>query len=258
MSKSTSFLGENEAELMQTLGLSEQEIAVYLAALELGEANIQEISRKSCVKRTSIYNFIDTLKERQLLSEIKKGKRKLYSAVSPHHLVDEQKSKVASVERLIPQLLAIQNSVRNKPRVSFFEGVEGIKEIYKTTLRDKKIIYAWEDIDKTFDIMPAQFAKWYPAERAAMKIPARCIDRDTPLAREWTSKNDVRLARETRFIKSEESGTEINVFGDKVAFFRFDKAHPFGVVIEDKGIATAVRAAWQELWDRLEPSQHRA
>src|SRR3990167_237510 len=161
MSKSTSLLGGNEAELMQPLGLSEQEVAVYLAALELGEANIQEISRKSGVKRTSIYNFIDTLKARQLLSEIKKGKRKLYSAVSPHHLVDEQKSKVASVERLIPQLLAIQNSVRNKPRVSFYEGIEGIKEIYAMTLRDKQTISGWEAWESSQKMLPPQFAKAY-------------------------------------------------------------------------------------------------
>jgi len=254
MSKSTSLLGENEQELVQALGLSEQEIAVYLAALELGEANIQEISRKSGVKRTSIYNFIDTLKERQLLSEIKKGKRKLYSAVSPHHLVDEQKSKVASVERLIPQLLAIQNNVKNMPRVSFFEGIEGLKEIYRMTLREKQIIYAWEDLDRALDVLPPAFLKWYTEERTAKRIPARCIDRDTKSAREWTAKNDVRLARESRFIVSEEFGTEINVFGHKVAFFRWDKQNPFGVVIEDKGIATALRVAWTELWNRLEPA----
>ncbi len=243
---------------MQTLGLSEQEIAVYLAALELGEANIQEISRKSKVKRTSIYNFIDTLKARQLLSEIKKGKRKLYSAVSPHHLIDEQKSKVASIERLIPQLLAIQNNVKNKPRVSFYEGIEGIKEIYMTTLRDKHIIYAWEDLDRAIEAIWDDFAKWYTTERARLKIPARCIDRDTPTARKWNAENNMRLAREARFIEAEEFGTEINVFGDKVAFFRWDKKNPFGVLIEDKGIATAVRVAWQELWDRLEPSAHQA
>src|SRR3989338_4129244 len=254
MSKSKSLLGENEAELIQALGLTEHEVAVYLAALELGEGNIQEISRKSGVKRTSIYNFIDTLKERQLLSEIKKGKRKLYSAVSPNHLVDEQRSKMASVERLIPQLLAIQNNVRNKPRVSFYEGVDGIKEIYRMTLRDKQTIYAWEDLDQAIDTLPPQFVKNYTEERAAKKIPARCIDRDTPFAREWTAKNNERLARESRFIDSEEFGTEINVFGNKVAFFRWDKENPFGVVIEDPGIATAVRVAWQELWNRLEPA----
>jgi sugar-specific transcriptional regulator TrmB len=258
MSKTKSLLGENEAEFMQTLGLSEQEIAVYLAALEIGEANIQEISRKSGVKRTSIYNFIDTLKARQLLSEIKKGKRKLYSAVSPHRLVDEQKSKVVSMERLIPQLLAIQNNVRNKPRVSFYEGATGLMEVYNIALRDKQIIYAWEDLDRTFDVMPKSFVENYPEERAAKKIPARCIDRDTPFAREWTSKNNVRLSRESRFIHSDEFGTEANVFGNKVAFFSFRKDAPFAVLIEDEGIATMMRTMWQELWDRLEPAAHRA
>ena len=34
-----------------------------LAALELGEATMQDLARKSKVKRTSIYNFIDKLKE---------------------------------------------------------------------------------------------------------------------------------------------------------------------------------------------------
>ncbi len=254
MSKSKSLLGENEAELIQTLGLSEHEVAVYLAALELGEGNIQEISRKSGVKRTSIYNFIDTLKERQLLSEIKKGKRKLYSAVSPYYLVDEQKSKVASVERLIPQLLAIQNSVKNKPRVSFYEGVEGMTEVYNMVLRDKRTVYAWEDLDRTFNVMPASFTKNYPGERARLKIPARCIDRDSKFAREWTAKNNLRFARESRFISSDEFGTEANVFGDKVAFFSFRKDVPFAVLIEDAAIATMMRVMWQELWNRLEPA----
>lgn len=251
MTKNKSFLADIDTDSLQALGLSGQEAAVYVATLQLGEANIQEISRKSGVKRTSIYNFIDLLKERQLLSEIKKGKRKLYSAVSPYHLVDEQKAKTASIERLIPQLLAIQNNVRNKPRVMFFEGIEGIKEIYMMTLRDKQVIYAWEDLDKAIEIIWDDFAKWYTAERVRRKIPARCIDRDTPSSRKWNAEHNVHLARDVRFIDSEEFGTEINVFGNKVAFFRWDKKNPFGVVIEDSGIATAVRIAWQELWDRL-------
>lgn len=254
MTKNKSFLEQNEQGLDRALGLTNLELAVYLAALELGEANIQEISRKSGVKRTSIYNFIDALKDRQLLSEVKKGKRKFYAAISPRHLLDEQKARTASIEQIIPQLLAIQNNSRKKPRVMFFEGLDGIKEIYQMTLRDKQTVYAWEDLDKTLEVLPESFIKSYPSERAAKKIPARCIDRDTKSAREWTAKNNVRLARESRFIDSEEFATEINVFGNKVAFYRWDKKSPFGVVIEDAGIATAVRVAWQELWDRLPPA----
>ncbi|MDO8522626.1 MAG: helix-turn-helix domain-containing protein [bacterium] len=250
MTKNKSLLGDNEQILIRSLDLSESEIAVYLATLELGEAQIQDISRKSGVKRTSIYNFIDNLKERRLLSEIKKGKRRLFSATSPHHLLEQQKSKVSSVEKLIPQLLAIQNNVKSKPHVSFYEGIEGIKEIYRMTLRDKQTIYAWEDLDRTHDAL-GKFFTSYPDERAEKNIPARCIDRDTPFAREFTAKNNIRLARESRFVSSKEFGTEINIFGNKVAFFSYNKTNPFGVVIDDAGIAKTLKIAWTELWDRL-------
>lgn len=237
--------------MLKSLGLSETETAIYLATLELGEGHIQEISRKSGVKRTSIYHLLEDLKSQGLLTEVTKGKRRLFSAASPYQLVELQKSKVSSVEQLIPQLLAMQNNAKHKPKVSYYDGIEGIKAIYRMALRDKQTIYAWEDLDRTKDILPGTFFKSYPVERAEKKIPARCIDRDTPFARQFTSENNVRLARESRFIDSEEFGTEINVFGSKVAFFGFDKKNPFGVVIEDPGIAAAVRVAWQELWDRL-------
>jgi len=255
MTKDKSLLDVKAKNIVWALGLSEQEVAVYLATLELGQANIQEISRKSGVKRTSIYNFIDVLKERQLLSEIKKGKRKMYSAANPQHLVDEQRARAAAVDRLLPELLAIQNSVINKPRVLFFEGVEGIKEIYRMTLRDKHTIYAWEDLEHAINVLPPAFVKSYTEERAAKKIPARCIDRDTRFAREWTKEHDVRLSRDSRFVQSESFGTEINVFGNKVAFFRWDKKTPFGVVIDDSGIASAMRIVWHELWERLPAPQ---
>lgn len=254
MTRTVSFFEKSDRELAEALGLSEKELAVYLSVLELGEGHIQDISRKSGLQRTSVYNFLEELKERQLISEIKKGKRRIFSATSPHLLLEQQKSKVSSVERLIPQLLAIQNSVKDKPRVSFYEGMEGIKEIYRMTLRDKQIIYAWEDLDRTHDMLPPSFFKGYPEERAAKKIPARCIDRDSPFARDWTAKNNVRLARESRFVSSDEFGTEINIFGNKVAFFSYNKENPFGVVIDDASIALAQKVAWTELWNRLDPA----
>lgn len=254
MSKFTSFLAENEAERLKTLGLSKAETAVYLATLELGQAHVQEISRKSRVKRTSIYNFIDSLKERQFLSEIKKGKRRLYSAASPASLLQIEKSRVASLEQLIPALLAINNSSANKPKVTYHEGIEGMQEIYAQMLHDKHTIYAWEDLDRMFDIMPAQWTKWYPTERSAKKIPLRTITRDTPLARKFIGDKNVGYSRESRLLSSNEFGTDIEIFGNKVALFSLRKDFPFGVLIEDEPLAGTLKIVWRELWDRLPSS----
>lgn len=256
MTKYKSFLEDNEFELMQTFGLSEAELSVYLATLELGQAQIQEISRKSGVRRTSIYNFIDNLLERQFLSELKKGKRRLYSAANPSVLLQIQESRVVSMKRLIPGLLAINNNARNKPRVSFHEGKAGIKEVYNIALHDKQTIYAWEDLDRMLAILP-DFLKKYAVERSAKNIPLRSIVRDTPLAREFVQKDNPRLSRDSRFIESEEFGTDMEVFGNKVALFSLRKDFPFAVLIDDAGIAKTLKIVWAELWNRLEPIPHR-
>ncbi len=253
MSKFKSILENSEAELLKTLGLTEEELAVYLAALELGQANLQEISRKSGVKRTSIYNFLDRLKGRQLLIETKKGKRHVYSAAKPSHLLQLERSRMVSLERLVPQLLAIDNRARHKPKVTYHESIDGMKEIYGQMLEDKQTIYAWEDLDRMFDIMPPQWTKTYPTERAAKKIPLRAITRDTPFAREFVAEKNVEYSRESRLLPAEEFGTDIEIFGDKVALFSLRKDFPFGVLIEDPGLARTLKIIWQEQWSCLGP-----
>ena len=41
------------------------------------------------------------------------------------------------------------------------------------------------------------------------------------------------------------------IYGDKVAIMSFRSAPPFGILIEDSGIAETLRVGWQELWKRL-------
>src|SRR3989344_4616240 len=115
--------------LLSSLGLNEAQATVYTTALELGESNMQQLSRKSGIKRTSIYNFIDELKSRGLIVELKKRRRKIYSAVHPRQLLEMEKTKIMELEHVMPELLAIQNKSKTKPRVTFYDGIEGIKEV---------------------------------------------------------------------------------------------------------------------------------
>ena len=253
MTKNLSFLAKNDVELLESLGLSEAELAVYLAALELGQANIQEISRKSGVTRASTYNHIATLKSRQLISETKKGKRNVYAAAHPAQLLQLERQRIAAVERLIPQLLAIDNKTTGKPKVTYHEGTEGMQEIYYQMLQDKQVIYAWEDLDRMFEVMPTSFTKNYPEERSAKKIPLRTITRDSTFARKFIAEKNEGYARDSRLIEADELGTDIEVFGNKVALFSLRKDAPFGVLIEDAALARTLKIIWQNQWDSLTP-----
>jgi len=71
---------------LNQIGLEEKEAEVYLAALELGPATIQDIARKSEINRTTVYQMLKNLKSQGLISETTSGKRKLILAAEPANL----------------------------------------------------------------------------------------------------------------------------------------------------------------------------
>lgn len=236
--------------ILKNLRLTEAEASVYLAALELGEANMQDLARKSRVKRTSIYNFIDQLKERQLIFETRKHKRNVYSAVDPELLLEIENDHVAELRQLLPELNAIHNRQRKKPKVTFYEGKEGILEVYADTLKEKQPIVAYSDFEHMTKVLGQKFIEEYPKERSRRSVTFSSIARDTPQAREIARKNYGQL-REMKYISSGDLETEINIYGNKVALISFRSSPPFAVLVEDKGIAETLRTAWKELWHRL-------
>lgn len=237
--------------LLNSLGLKDAEFEVYSAALSLGEGTMQDLARISGIKRTTIYTFINDLKLRGLITETKKKKRKVYAAVAPDQLVEMEKTRLTELEKLLPELLAIHNKSKKKPRVAFYDGMEGIEEVYGDMLKDRREIIAYEDLEHMKIALPKSFYDYFPPERAKRGIPFRSITRDSVIAREFV-KDNPRLLRETRFIKSADMRTEINIYGNKVAMMSFRSKPPFCVLIEDENIAQTLRISWKELWDRLE------
>jgi sugar-specific transcriptional regulator TrmB len=235
-------------QLLQSLNFSPDETAVYLAALELGQASILAISKKSGVKRTTVYHLLERLLERGVLQETRSKKRNMYSAMHPKQLIELEKVRIKELETALPELMAVYNKSDNKPRVTFYNGVEGIKEALTDLLRVGKPMMGWADFSFRQSIL-RDFFNEFAAERARKNIVYRAITRKTPEAGEWAKKNTGHL-REMKFIESEPFNTETLVYGDHVMFLSYQK-NAFAVVIEDANVAATMRVSWQQLWDRL-------
>jgi sugar-specific transcriptional regulator TrmB len=237
--------------IIKSLNLTSAQADVYLAALELGQASMQDLSRKSGVKRTTIYKFIGELKERGLILETKRRTRSVYSALPPEQLIAREKSRLSELDAMLPQLKAIENNAHNKPKVRFYEGIEAVKEMYNDSLKDKQPIICWSDLHMTRSVFGAYLeSEGYPAERARKNIPLKWIVPESEESREFT-RRDYGLLRETKFLPDAKFKMDINVYGDKVSLVNAHAATPFAVLIEDKDIADTLREAWQQLWVRL-------
>ncbi len=142
-------------EELSTLGLHKSEAAVYLYILENGISTPPLIAKATGILRTNCYNLLVSLKEKGLINEQQKGKRKAYIANDPETIIRTLDKKREAATRLIPDLRALYTTQKNKPKIRFYEGLDQVKEIYWQSLGAKEIFAIGStqqinDLDKNF------------------------------------------------------------------------------------------------------------
>ncbi len=238
-------------QTLQNLGIEEKQANVYLACLELGTATIQEVSDKSGIKRTSIYNFLDEMKQNGLVAEIRQDGKTFLIAEDPNALIQKTKKQFELAQSALPDLMSIYNLPGNKPKVRFYTGIEGIKKVYMDViLKSGEKIYGFSDYEKMFEVITDESWLWsFPESRKKKNMTFYSIAKDGVRGRDVKSKDTLQL-RETKLVSGVEFDTEINIFGNKVAMMSFRRPYA-AVVIEDRAIATTMKSTWQLLWNML-------
>jgi HTH-type transcriptional regulator, sugar sensing transcriptional regulator len=244
---------KNEIEkLLELSGFSGKEIVVYLSLLELGKGTVTEISRKSGVGRTHCYVILGELVSKNLISVSGKEPKQEYISESPtklkEHLenkLETQKKLFEDVKKIIPDLVVLHN-IGNRPKIRFYEGMEGIKEVYEDTLTTKegevKGFLAYEELHKAL----AHYFPDYYMRRAQKNIFGRAIVTDTPEGRERAKFNE-KEARTTRFVPKEYYFyPEIDIYDNKVMIASWREK--LGIIIESDEIADALKKIFKLAW----------
>jgi sugar-specific transcriptional regulator TrmB len=241
-------------EKLERFGLSHKESKVYLSLLELGTSIVSDIAKKSSTNRSTAYVLLESLVHRGLVSISEKGGIKLYTPAPPDRLVQYLEESVKKYTELIgiahtvlPELKSMYVGVGPKPRVQFFEGLEGIKTAYEDTLTSKENIRAYASIEDMHKVLPDYFPQYYK-RRAGKNIKIKAIFPDTPAARE-RAKHNKEEARETFLIPREKYAfsPEINIYDNKIVFMSL--IEKFALIIESAELADAFKKAFELSWE---------
>ena len=99
-----------ETESLRNLGLTDSEIKVYLALLELGSTTKGPIVDKSRVASSKIYELLEKLSQKGLISTVIRSGTRYFEAAPPSRLLDYLKEKEANLkeqeinlQKLIPE-----------------------------------------------------------------------------------------------------------------------------------------------------------
>ncbi len=234
---------------LKQFGLSEKEAKLFLVALEIGTAPVNLIAKKSGVARSTCYEVLESLRTQGIVSSFVKKKVRYYSAEDPKTLIHRAEIRADTLKQALPQLAALYHTAGVRPQVRFFEGKEGMKQIFEEMLGDKHECLSFsssDDLFRAFEDYHYQFVR----RRVKEKILARVILRDSPLARERQRIGPQEL-RIVKFIPSEfEHHGMQAIFGNKIAFFSFVKDY-IVVVIESKELAAVQRAMFEWMWQHI-------
>jgi len=236
--------------ILEQLGLKDKKADVYLAALELGSATVIEISKKAGIKRTTCYDILMDLIKMGLVSETSKGKKRLFIGEDPEKILGDLENKEKLLSGILPQLKAVYNIKGVKPKIRFYEGKEGLREVYADTLKYSGEIaaFASEDVVRT---LGREWADDYLKKRVKKNIRVRVILPKT----EYVSKivgEDRESLRTSKLIDPQKYpfSIEINIYGHKKVALMSSREET-GIIIEGDEVYKTMKLIFELLWDNL-------
>lgn len=236
---------------LQKAGLTDKEAKVYLAALELGNANIARLTQKSKVKRSTVYLAVESLKEKGLLSVVKKKNKTYFYAEDPRKLEKDLEIKKEAVSKAMPEILALANFLDRKPKVKYFEGRSAIKEVFKDMLNypDQEIL-AWFP-DYHYNLADDFLFNYFVPNRVKNKIWVRAIASDTKTNLKHREDGKA-INRRMRIVSKEKfkMEMEISLYGkNKIGIISYKEE--FGMIMESEGIHNGLKSIFEVMWDGL-------
>ncbi|MBT6773943.1 hypothetical protein HOA91_01090 [Candidatus Woesearchaeota archaeon] len=234
--------------VLKKFGLTEKEIKVFLANLELGQATVNEIANKSNTFRTYSYDILKSLMEKGLVRYFIKSGVKYFETVEPEKLINILHEKEDQIKSILPELKLLRAKTTEKPKVEFYEGKEGVKTIHEDIIKTKpKEVLVYGNTEKHYEVMQWYFPR-YLKERVKNKIKARVITEETKFTKEKIKGLEKKELRRTRFFpKGFTFPTLKYIYSNKVAMISLGK-NIVGIVTENKDVAEAEAMAFELLW----------
>jgi len=237
-------------QILEDIGLTNAEIKVYLALLELGTSTAGPILEKSGLQNSVVHMTLNKLIERGLVTFIKEGKRNHYQAANPRHIVDFINEKKERFEEILPELLTKQHLGKEKPEIITFRGINGIKELLMELLEvGGKEHHTFGSTVKSLMLGDAWWVN-YHKKRAQKEIKAKLLFNES-LAY-W--KAEIKYPKsEVRYTKAGfEPLTETIIRNDKIGIIIWtDK--PLGIIIHQKEAAESYDKFFQIMWNTAKP-----
>jgi len=248
-------------EALRNIGFTENEIKVLTYLFYAKKATPREVSREAVISFASAQYNLSNLSHKGLIRccvNNETGEDDLYSIISEAEFetwIEDQKKKHDQIYDVAKIALGnFWTELENtdwKPSIRYYEGTEGIREIYEdileTSAKTDRKIRSWLDIKKLKMVL-GDYLHTYIDQRMKRGIVSYDIVPKNETNLQYHKKKE---NREIRFAENFVVEGEIRIFGDKVSIISFNEKKIVGFVFQGEIYATLFRGIFESQWQNL-------
>lgn len=234
-----------DTSILEDIGLTNAEIKIYLALLELGDSTAGPIIEKTGLQNSVVHMTLRKLVEKGFISFIKKGKVKHYQATDPQNIIKFIEEKKKRFETILPQLLLKQQK-QEKQEAEIYEGFKGLKNASYEAIKDAKKGDEWlffafytenpDDFENVYN-----FYNEFEKERKKLGIVVKGIA-PSRLKGKFKGRKDI-------IYIDFPIPTNINLFKNKVMLTPWEDKQ-ITIVVHSKQLAESFRQYFYSIWNQ--------
>lgn len=241
------------AAKLQSVGFTDKQAKVYVAALFLGPSAVQKIAEQADINRATAYVILDELANMGLVSESTQGKKTVFVA-EPPAAIDrylEAQAKALSAKKdelksLLPGLNEMSRSTdsNDAPVVRFYKGEDGARHAVDNFRRKTKpgtVVYGISNIDEVLKLYPNVFENM-PETRLKKKLSSKLLYSYSA----GEVKTSLKHSRQTKRL-DDPVMADITLYEEGAILSNYGK-DAVGVVIESKEVVAALRQLFELAW----------
>lgn len=240
-------------EILQHAGLTKAEATIYVILVKNSPISPPKLADMANESRTNTYKLLETLEQKGLVARDDTQKKLRYWANNPSGLLETLKKRRSEVEAAekrfedsLPAMMDEYFMHSEQPSVRYFNGVEGVRQIYQDQLNDAKPVtftmsfgirdfygeHGMHAIRNEFPKRGIQRHVFYPDvahmfEPGEPTMPIEESDKLMLLKRTWVDNEDLKAP------------VEWSVYGNKVSIISLG-SEVVGMIIESPQIAASL------------------
>jgi sugar-specific transcriptional regulator TrmB len=238
-------------KVLGELGLTPNEVDIYLALLQAGTASAHEIAQKTGLHRQAVYDGLNRLLEKSLASFIAVDGAKQYRSLSPERMIGFIHEKEEQFKSILPELKALQGMPKGQTAVEVFKGKGALKTIFRDIIHELEsnrgeVVTSGVDERRGFDEEKVAILQYHQrlrelgcTERILIKEGDMQVLKGKQAVYRWIPEENFR-------------STAIHVYDHKIAIIIYGNPN-HAIFIDSESLAESYKREFELLWKGAKP-----